>query len=86
MPVLFYCYTDKLLIILEANDIVCFIGEMLVGTLTYAVYIVFAVQKSRTLNRMLFTCDSFVDNLSTVFNAKRNFFYYLNLLVRLVVL
>ena len=59
-PVLFCCYTDKLLFNLEANGIGCFIGKMFVGELAYADDIVLIAPTSHVMCRMLSTCDSFL--------------------------
>ena len=65
---LFCCYIDRLLFNLEANGIGSFIGKMFVRALACANDIVLIAPTSRA---MLFTCDSFTDDLSIVFNAKQ---------------
>ena len=80
-PVLFCIYIDKLLFNLDANGGGCFIGKMCVGELAHANYIVLIAPRSRAMRRMLSTCDSFADNFSIVFNAKK-----MSLLLTLVVL
>ena len=71
-PVLFCCYINKLLFNFEANSIVFFIGKIFIGALAYADDIVLIAPMSRAMRCMLFTCDSFADNFSIVFNAKKN--------------
>ena len=71
-PVLFCCYIDKLSINLEAKGIGCFIvGKLFVGALADADDIVLIAPASRAMRRMLLTCNSFADNFSIVFKAKK---------------
>ena len=47
---------------------------MFVGGLAYADAILLIAPTSHAMRRMLFTCDSFADNFSIVFNAKNKVF------------
>ena len=66
----FSCYINKLLFNLEANGIAYFIDKMFVGGLAYPDDIALIEPTSRAMRIRLFTCDSFANNFSIVFNAK----------------
>ena len=68
-PVLCCIYIDKLLFHLDDNGVGCYICKMFVSALTYTGESVLIAPASRTMRRMLSTCDSFADNFSIVFNA-----------------
>ena len=49
-----------------------FIGKLFIGALASADNIVLIAPTFRAIRHMLFTCDSFADNFSIVFNAKQD--------------
>jgi len=71
-PVLFCIYLDNLLVRLSRSGVGCFIGETVVGALTYADDIVLVTPSASAMRKLLRICDVDAAEYCISFNANKS--------------